>query len=340
MIGIALASLLTWWCWSVFGADKRIPGQFSPYAEFFLSADHSLEDKLQFVLQSVQKVVFRLPGDWKHYLFLNSLDHPAVYGLAYGVLGACLVALGLRAVRLQFDAVYVCGYLAMMMLWGQPEATVRFLHPVIMLILIQPMALLFVAEKEGKVNTGLRGASVSVVIVLVGGALWSQMELIDLRDEAREKYPQLVHSFEYYDLADREMAVNVPSVQTNAVRIMSAAAKVVPADAAVAAVKHEAFMLFAAREGNQLTTIVPYLQQLCNLRVRDTEFVLVTDLNSGLTPEPRTLVEEYASITASRIEAPGAGQNPGAVLLMLDKEAIEQQLENANYECSGFRLRS
>lgn len=54
-----------------------------------------------------------------------------------------------------------------------------------------------------------------------------------------------------------------------------------PAGNVIASVKHEHFALLSDRQTAKLSADVPYLQQLCNLKIRNADVVFISHLTAA-----------------------------------------------------------
>ena len=121
--------------------------------------------------------------------------------------------------------------------------------------------------------------------------------------------------------------------------LMKDSAEVVPPGSIVASIKHEAYLLFAERQSVMLTGIVPYIQQLCNFKIQDVDFVFIPQLTSDLTPDPLALANQYVDISEYNLTASDQLGNPLSHVIKLDKDAYESKLSASGYNCQDFQIK-
>jgi hypothetical protein len=332
----AATSFGVWLLWNALGADDRVPGQLSAIRKIFGSEDQTLVDRVNFFLGFVSDNLFSVAGAWNHYLSLTN-DSIWFFLCSFALFAVSIIALALRAFQWKPDALYVCFYLVIIALWPFPGELVRFLHPIVMLLLLQPLFYFHAEDRTVEWNRR-KIAVISVIILLLLNSLIIQHHLIKLRYEAETNYPQLVHSVEFYDRVDRDEALRLSALFRYTMVLMQESVDVIPPGSTVAAVKPEAYMLFAERESVMLITRIPYLQQLCNFKIRDVNFVLLSPLFSSLAPPTGDLVEQYRSITTHIISTEDKQGEPIAHILALDPKAIDSTLNEAEYECQSFQF--
>jgi hypothetical protein len=335
---VAGLAVVTWQMWNVIGADDRVNRQMEFLMPIFGSSEQPLTERLAFLQALIMGNISRLIGSWNHYLNLTN-DGIWFFLTSFVFLAPCLIALILRAVRLKIDALYICFYLAIVVIWPFPEALVRFLHPVIPILLIQPL-LLIPGKDFAEGWTPKKIAAIAVILLLIVNSLLVQRELIRWKNEAELSYPSLVHSFEYYDNRDRQEALRASSAFQDIIELMKSSAQVIPEGSVVATVKNEAYMLLAGREAIFLSTLVPYHQQLCNFQIKKADYIFLTSLFSDFTPRPFELVEKYKEITAFEMSTNDSNGEPLSYILKLDMSAIESILEEAGFQCSVYKIRT
>lgn len=112
----------------------------------------------------------------------------------------------------------------------------------------------------------------------------------------------------------------------------------VPSDATVATVKHEAYMLLTDRHATMFSTLVPWPQQLCNLVIRDVDFVFLSPLHSKYVTDPFELIDHLTPISEYVLNSSDESGDL-AYLLKLDRVALTAALAETGFECRDFRLR-
>ena len=335
---IALMSIAVWLLWSMWGADDRVPGQLSAFGSVLSNTDRGLAERLGLFWDLLGRNVSSMVGAWNHYLYLSS-ETLWFFLFSYALFAVCVISMILRALRLKLDAVYLCFYIGIITLWPMPEALVRFFHPIVMILLLQP--LFYFSRKYSKQGWNRHKVVTALVIAALSvNSVFVQRELLIRKQEARINYPEVVHSVEYYDLVDREKALRLSKVYRITAWLMEQSGNVIPPDHTVATIKHEAYMLIAEREAVMLSTLVPYHQQLCNFKIRNVDFVFISPLSSGFVKLPYELPGLYHNITAFKLTPNNVDGEPITHILKLDREAIDEILSQAGYNCQSFQFRA
>jgi hypothetical protein len=207
---------------------------------------------------------------------------------------------------------------------------VRFLHPVFMLLLLQPLLFIGTPAKSPG-DFPIRAVAVSIILVLCANSLIIQHQLVALRNLANKEKPAIAHSYEYYALPDRVRASSY-TFQT-VMMMMTESADVVPEGSTVAAVKHEAYTLLAGRESVKLPVFVKHNQQLCYFKSRGVDFVFLSPLISRDNPEGLNLAEQFRHISTYMWSMNYQEASPIAHVLKLDREKIDSILTESGFDC-------
>ncbi|MFT5140073.1 MAG: hypothetical protein ACI9CB_001733 [Rhodothermales bacterium] len=331
---VAVMSVSVRQLWIALGADVRVSGRFSIITQIFGNENQTYWSSINFYWNIVQHNVFSLTNAWNHYLSLTS-ENLWFFMCSFALFSVCSIALILRAVQLKFDALYVFFYLGIVVLWPATQELVRFIHPIVMLLLLQPL-LYFRTQACAAGWNRHKTVLLSVIAGLLFNSLIIQFHVLNLKQQAESSFPELVHSVEFYDLLDRDEAVRISQVFRYTMNLIEESAKVIPPGSTVATVKHEAYLLLAGRESVMLTTQVPLLQQLCNFKVRGVDFVFLSPLNSGLVPAPFELANQYSGFSSFILTLDDAQGMPVAHVIKLDNEGIDSTLSEAGYNCQNY----
>ena len=328
-------SLGAWFLWNELGVDPRASGVLDKFLLYLGDENVPVVERARHYSAYALASARNLPAAWAQYLGMDR-SGTLLFVFSYLVFAACLIATACRALKARMDAVYVIFYLSILIFWGYSGEQARFLHPVAWLMLLQPILLGALHAKPEVIRWQL--LVIASFAVLLVNSLWTHHQFRALRETAERQFPALVHSFEYYENLGRPSDLQSPLVFQRVMVLMRSTSSIVPEDAVVASVKHEAFMLLAERTGVMLTDQVSYEQQLCNFKLRKVGFVFLSRLNSAYVPEPFGLVERYKAITAQTFETRLPDESGESYLLMLDKSAIEQELTRLGFKCRSFQL--
>ena len=325
--------ILLWAAWYALNTDDGAPAQHVFLAPIF--AGEGIEWVARYAALMSGNIVSMVHA-WNHYLTLSLSG--AWFGLtSYVLLALCVVATILRAIRLHVDALYLVCYIVVVLAWPYPDAMGRFLHPAVMLLLLQPLFLLGWATKRYQLAPRM-AASLAIVAVVTVNGLLAHLHLAQLRAGVEAQEPGLAHYVEFYDLTDREEATRLSRVWQLTENLMRSSAGMVPSDATVATVKHEAYMLLTDRHATMFSTLVPWPQQLCNLVIRDVDFVFLSPLHSKYVTDPFELIDHLTPISEYVLNSSDESGDL-AYLLKLDRVALTAALAETGFECRDFRLR-
>ncbi|NNL95598.1 MAG: hypothetical protein HKO64_08245, partial [Xanthomonadales bacterium] len=172
VILVSVLATAGWLSWIMLGTPADIPGEQSYFISIFAGQDQSLADGLAFLWHSINQNISALVRAWIHYLTLTH-DNPLLFAGAFLLLAVVMLSTALRALQLKADALYLCAYLAIILLWPFTQGMMRFLHPMVMLLLLQPVLLL----GRGSLRASGAGRSLLIgliVLILIGGGLAAQ----------------------------------------------------------------------------------------------------------------------------------------------------------------------
>jgi len=331
---IALMTLGLWQFWSLMDPQSKQTTYLTYITPILGHESQNLADRTAVFLGYVQANVFSLLAAWNHYL---TLTHSNAYFFLfdYALLIVCVIFLGLRAFQLRLDAIYLLFYFGILLIWPSPDQMVRFLHPVFMLMLLQPV-LYFQTRNSSPGQFRFRVIAVSIILVLCFNSLIIQRELVVRRDSAHTEQIANAHSYEYYTMPDRDNALYLTRLFQIVMMLMTESAAAIPEGSNVAAVKHDAYTLLTDRESVILRANKPYHQQLCNFKVSEVDFVFLSPVTSRDNPEHLRLVEKYRSISANIWPMNYQEVRPIAYVLELDTVKIDSILTEAGFECRSL----
>jgi 4-amino-4-deoxy-L-arabinose transferase-like glycosyltransferase len=334
---IGLVSIGGWQLWDLVDPQSKEASYMTFLRPALGTENMALSERLIYFFGFVRINLFSMMEAWPNYI--SPIFSNIWFSLfAYALLVFCLIATLLRALRLKLDAIYVVFYLCILLVWPYPQEMPRFMHPVIMLVLAQPLFLLRSNAQNGS-KAPFKSVAIPFVVLLIFNGLLAQKQLLELRSEARTKYPAITHSREYYSLRDRRDAVNRSIVFQNTLSLMKSSKEIIPEKSMVASVGHASFLIVADRPGINLSTIVPINQQLCNLKIANVDYIFITDVTTAYNPWGLRLFEayeEYASYVWSVKDDAG---NAIVHILQLNDAKIDPILDASGFECHQFKDR-
>jgi hypothetical protein len=334
---IAFLSLILLLVWGLVDPREKESDYLSLFGARLGVEKYDLTGNMALLFGYVRTNILAMPQAFNGYLALfNTTAYFSIF--SYIISAICVTSMVLRARQLRFDAIYLLFYFGIYALWPYPDEMYRFLHPAMLLLLIQPV-LYFHAKSESSGKPHIRVIVFSIIFLLTINSTFIQSRLVALRNIARTEEPLIANSLEYYKLADRRRAMIRSMHSQGLMLVMAESAQIVPEGSAVAAVKHEALVLLADRESVNLSTIVPFEQQLCNFKIRDVEFVFISDLTVGYNPVGLGLLNDYQDISSHVFTVDSDEGEPFAHVLKLDKDRIQSKLDETEFECRTFQDR-
>lgn len=331
---LALASIVAWQVW-----EAVRPGEFELSYGLYLSGilgRESVFDMIVPLWQIVTRNLVKMLGSWSQYFALSSIAAPS-FLITYLLFIICAISLILRVVRLKLDAVYVVFYIGIILLYPWSEQMTRFLHPIAFLILVQPV---FYLSERGYLAARSR-ASYAVVgagLILIVHSAAIQFGLLGSRTGADDDFPQLRHSPEYYlatpenNLDDRALAYAWIA------ELMAGSIERIPSDSVVASDKHDNYALLTDRRALPLSSWVSLNQQLCNLQVKDVDFVFLAGFASTLNLKGLTLYRDYEKLASQIWSMATMDGTQVAYLLQIDQSALAAELDSSGFSCERFRI--
>ena len=331
----ALSSIVLWQVWGALDPQSH---EFS-YGNILISniSNSALASAatLDYFWQNIQYNIVQLLSSWNHYL---SLRHPNVWFFlfSYGLIVLCLIGLSLRIYQCKLDAVYLLFYLAILVIWGFTWQMTRFLHPVFLLLILQPV-LYFANLARTRYPVPIKTSIIAVILILIVNSIIIQYQLLELRNAARKDFPSIAHSFDYYDIHSRDRGKQTASFYAYLMKYMTASSEHIPIDSIVASVKHESFAILADRKAVELVTIVTRIQQLCNLKIKNVDVVFLSGLSNSFNTSGLSMVEQYKSISSEVWSMGGEGIQVFSYLLMLDRAKLDSELLAEGFACKSYQ---
>ena len=117
---------------------------------------------------------------------------------------------------------------------------------------------------------------------------------------------------------------------------MTESARHIPADKVVATIKHENFVILADRQAITLSTLVPHIQQLCNLKLMNVDVVFLSHMTTAINVQKLTLLEDYRSISSHVWSMSDEGERVWAHVMFVDKTKLDLELESR--ECLSYQF--
>lgn len=308
------------------------------YASFLLRqvdrAGGGLWGALVYVLETVGRNFMALLNAWSRYISLNDETFWS-FALTYILFAIAMIATGLRAARLKIDAVYIAGYLAIILIWPAVPQMLRFLHPIVPFLLLQPIT--YCCEKGlWPKSAPVRFTAYVLSVLTVGLLVIVQLRMVEMRSEAKRTSPELLHSFEYYYATEDNSNENLARAYAFNTSVIKEFAKLIPEDGRVAAVKHEHFAILADRAAISLSAVVSRDQQLCNLKLFGVDYVYASGLTSQLNRKGPNIVQDYENFTQEVWSLSSSDGDKRAYVLYVDREAIERELADAGTVCDAY----
>ena len=162
---IALSSIVLWQVWNALDPQST-EFAYANYLEYYISGNGTeYTGVLEAFWQNIQINFLQILSSWNHYL---SLSHSSVWFFifSYGLFLLCLIGLSLRLYQRKLDAVYLVFYLAILVTWRFPEEMTRFLHPIVFLLILQPV--LYLAKPaRTRYSVPIKMPIIAVILILI-----------------------------------------------------------------------------------------------------------------------------------------------------------------------------
>ena len=182
----------------------------------------------------------------------------------------------------------------------------------------------------------IRRTTLVVTGVLIFNSLYVQASMVRLKIDAKANNPAIVNSFHYYDVPSRETGELLARLNTGMMNAMTDSARHIPVDNVVATIKHENFVILADRQAITLSTLVPYSQQLCNLKLRNVDVVFLSSMITEHNVKGLALLEDYRSISSDVWSLGKEGERVWAHVMFLDKTKLNLELESR--DCHSYQF--
>lgn len=328
LIAVAIAGVAVQQVWGVLDPQSQESSYLNSLAPALGNDAMSLGERVAFYFGTVRANAATIVSAWNQYLSLSQASG-WYFWFTFGLLLVCMVATAVRALKLRLGACYILVYLLVLLGWPFPDEMVRFLHPIVMLVLLQPWLLLIDRQTSAAPAPAARHVLLAVFVLLVAHSAMVQAGLYALKKEARQNMPGVEHSLEYYTLPNRERAQFQSLVFQDVMALMTSTQDIVPEQAVVASAQQAAYSLLAGRPAVMLSAIVPFEQQLCNFRLRNVAYVFLAPVVNTYNLRGMELLADYEGLTSHVWTINGQGDEPRAHLLRLDAEQVNAALEQA-----------
>jgi hypothetical protein len=120
-------------------------------------------------------------------------------------------------------------------------------------------------------------------------------------------------------------------------KYMATSAQHVPVNGVVATVKPVNYTILTDRRAVTLVTVVPHMQQLCNLKIKDVDVVFLSALTTKFNREGRTHLDKYRNIASDVWMVKGDEDEGVAYSLVIDKTKLNLELESGGYNCQSYQ---
>jgi hypothetical protein len=271
--------------WNFFSPLNHLPG--------YLSFIEPLSMKELY--QIFRLSVAGLPAAWQTYV-AGPTTSPLLIALNWLSLGIVLFFTLRQASRGKLLAVFCLCYLLLLLVWPFPS-NYRFLHAIILLMLIQPLAAI-----------GARSWPLYLIMLIPLSA--GQLEIWQRAYGANE-FEQ--HSRDYYLFDSREQARLRAHSYAVIKTQMQASTQLIEPEARVASVKPTLYALLAQRSAVALREGNTPLAQVCELQSQAVDYLLYTPLTSGYNSLGLQQVARLSGYTEPVAEL-SVGQAQGASL--------------------------
>ncbi len=262
---IALSSIVLWQLWGALDSQFHELTYNDILVSYISGGEAGYIDVLEDLWQNIQINFLQILSSWNHYF---SLSHSSVWFFifSYGLFLLCLIGLSLRLYQRKLDAVYLVFYLAILLIWRFPGEMMRFLHPIVFLLILQPV-LYFLNLARTRYPVPIKTSVITVILILIVNSIIIQRQLLELRDVSRKKFPSIAHAYEYYNFPINDERKQISFTYKQIMRYMTISSERIPIDSVVASVKHTNYAILADRKAVKLVGVVTHLQQLCNLKI-------------------------------------------------------------------------
>lgn len=333
---IALMSIASWQLWEAFKPYDPLLTYDSPYARMWAAASGEPLVLMGQVWQLLLSNIVKLLGSWGQYFALMNTSFVS-FALPYLLFVVVTISLVLRLIKLRMDAVYILFYVGIVLSWPYQDEMTRFLHPIVLLLLIQPVLAL---RERGHLNNK-PWAMYSVVagmVVLLAHSVYIQAGMNSLRQAAESSLPQLAHAPEYYLSTEDNQRENFAKSYIRIAEVLARSGEFIPEDSVVAIDKNPNYTLLADRKSVPLTSLVTIEQQLCNFQREKVDFVLLSSVVSQLNIFGPDLGQLYQDYTSNGWSVPSSDGEEHVYFFRMDQGKILANSILTGYECNEFRV--
>ena len=328
------SSVILWQSWVIFNPQSSdLTYGFS--IEYIIGSKAGLTDVLTFLWHSFNVNTMQVLSSWSHYLFLTH-SNLWFFLFSYIVFIVCLIGLGLRLLQLKLDSLYIVFYLIILLFWPHPGEMTRFLHPIMFLMILQPV-FYFMNNPKTRDNLIVKTALLITISALIANSTYIHFRMQEQRAKQLFSNPDLSHSYEFYDFHSANTGLFQALGFANITKYMKESAQYVPLQSVVATVKPVNYSILNNRRAVNLVAVVSDMQQLCNLKIKDVDFVFLSSLTTKLNREGLSTVKKYKKISSNMWMAPETEDEVVAYTFAIDKSKLNLELQRAGYVCQAFQ---
>jgi hypothetical protein len=331
---IAFSSVALWQLWGFINTQSS-DLTYSYYLKQYVGTEVTVFSGLAYLWHTMSTNLIQILSSWSHYFSL-SYSNIWFFLSSFSLLIFCLIGLGFRLLQRKLDAIYLMFYFAILLIWPNPDQFTRFLHPVVFLLLLQPI-LYFAGNSHIRHPLLVKTVLVSVALILITNSIIVQARLLEQRGTVMDLDPELTHSYEFYDSPSREFGLMRALHFTDIMKYMAASAQHVPIHGVVATVKPVNYAILADRRAVNLVALVPQMQQLCNLKIKDVDVVFLSALTTKFNREGRTNLEKYRGVSSDVWTATSNGGEGMAYSVVIDKMKLDSELLKEGYNCQSYQ---
>lgn len=334
LIAVSILSLLLWFLWTTVDPQTN-ELTYTEYLKHHVGSGLTIYGSLVILWGDLSTNLMQLLSSWNHYLSLSH-SNTWFFLFSYSLIFPCFITLGLRFFHGKLDAVFLGFYFVILLVWPYPSQMTRFLHPVIFLLMLQPMLFFTDASRINK-TVFTKTALAFVLLGLSVNSIIVHLRLLEQRAIAINAETNWANSFEYYDSPSSEAGVMAASVYAQIMDHMTMSAQQIPNDSIVATVKPVNYSILANRRAVYLVAVVPYLQQLCNLKIMDVDVVFLSRLTTEFNQEGIELLESFRGISSDVLEVKRNQDSDVAFTMTIDQTKLNSKLTETAYECQSYQ---
>jgi 4-amino-4-deoxy-L-arabinose transferase-like glycosyltransferase len=336
VMSAALGSLMLWVLWGFLNpqtGDLTYGNSFTRLTD----PNSTVQETVVYLLQVISANSIQILNSWNQYITLYQSNFWS-FVFPFGLLVLCLISIALRAFNKKFDAIYLGFYCAIVVVWPHQEQITRFLHPIVFLMLLQPLML--AKEKFGNLN----GVAVKSVITVTLGVLIINstsvhLRLVQQKSTATNINPKLATAYELYASPLKEFDLETATFFVDVTEYMLKSSELVPEGSIVATAKAVNFTVLTGKPAVELvTTNISEYQQFCNLKVKDVDVIFLSRLVTGLNWEGYDELDKYREITSKSWKIEGGASGSVAHVIAIDKARLDEKLGGEKSVCESYRV--